>query len=115
MQIGGGFHAHDRDQTARYRAAIDHPVTGPQLVAILRKLTGYDVGGDQVATRSRGVCADHPRRDLMRREFLTVSRPVEAELFTAAAARREWTRLRPLVAWIADHVGPPPGGATDGR
>jgi len=27
---------------------------------------------------------------------------------SAAAARREWTRLRLLVAWIADHVGPPP-------
>jgi uncharacterized protein (TIGR02453 family) len=104
VQIGGGFHAHDKDQTARYRAAVDNPGTGQELEATLQGLKGYQIGGEQVATRPRGVPADHPRLDLMRRHFLTVSRPVPTEDFTVAVARREWTRLRPLVHWIDTNV-----------
>lgn len=106
VQLGGGFHASGRDQTVRYRAAVDHPDTGPQLVTILKRLTGYEVGGEAVATRPRGVPADHPRLELMRRQYLTVSRGLPIEQFTAATARREWTRLRPLISWIDANVGP---------
>jgi uncharacterized protein (TIGR02453 family) len=104
VSVGGGFHAHDKDQTGRYRAAVDNPATGPELQRILRSLTGYHVGGDQVATRPRGVPADHPRLDLMRRHFLSVSRPIPTDEFSVAVARREWTRLRPLVDWIDTFV-----------
>jgi uncharacterized protein (TIGR02453 family) len=106
VQLGGGFHAQGKDQTTRYRAAVDHASTGPELVAILGRLTGYDAGGDQVATRPRGVPADHPRLDLIRRQFLTVSRYLPADVFTATVARREWTRLQPLITWIGANVGP---------
>ena len=109
VQIGGGFHAQSRDHTGRYRAAVDDPDTGPQLAVILGRLTGYQVGGEQVATRPRGVPADHPRLDLMRRQFLTVARDIPADAFTAAVARREWTRLRPLITWIHENVGPAAG------
>jgi uncharacterized protein (TIGR02453 family) len=104
VQLGGGFHADDKDQTARYRAAVDNPGTGQQLEAILMRLNGFQIGGDQVATRPRGVPADHPRLDLMRRRFLTVSRPVPVEELTVALVRREWTRLRPLIDWIDTFV-----------
>jgi uncharacterized protein (TIGR02453 family) len=104
VQLGGGFHARDKDQTARFRAAVDDADTGAALEAILGQLAGYDVGGEQVATRPRGVPADHPRLHLMRRQFLTVGRHLPAESFTKAVARREWTRLRPLVDWIDTYV-----------
>jgi uncharacterized protein (TIGR02453 family) len=106
VQLGGGFHAQGKDQTARYRSAVDDSGTGPQLVAILSRLTGYQAGGDQVATRPRGVPADHPRLDLIRRHFLTVARDIPVDSFTATVARREWTRLRPLIDWIDTNVGP---------
>lgn len=103
--VGGGFHAQNRDETARFRAAVDDHESGSRLVAILAVLTRYDIGGDQVRTRPRGVPADHPRLDLMRREFLTVARRVAPAALTTDAVRADWTRLRPLVAWINRHVG----------
>jgi uncharacterized protein (TIGR02453 family) len=103
--VGGGFHAQSRDETARFRAAVDDNESGSRLVAILALLTGYDIEGDQVRTRPRGVPADHPRLDLMRREFLTVARGIAPSTLTTDAVRADWTRLRPLVAWIVSHVG----------
>jgi hypothetical protein len=42
----------------------------------------------------------------MRRKFLTVARGLEPEEFTVATARREWTRLRPLIGWLRQHIAP---------
>jgi uncharacterized protein (TIGR02453 family) len=106
VHLGGGFHAQGRDQTDRYRSAVDDAGTGGQLAAILGKLAGYQVGGEQVATRPRGVSADHPRLDLMRRKFLTVARGFDVGEFTAATARREWTKLRPLIGWLGETIAP---------
>jgi uncharacterized protein (TIGR02453 family) len=106
--VGGGFHAHSRDQTARWRTAVYQDETGVRLETILRRLTAYEVGGDQVRTRPRGVPTDHPRLDLMRREFLTVARRVPADTVTTATVRTQWTGLRPLLAWIHAHVGGDP-------
>jgi hypothetical protein len=76
-----------------------------RLATILRRLTAYEVGGDQVRTRPRGVPTDHPRLDLMRREFLTVARRVPADTVTTATVRTQWTGL---IAWIHMHVGADP-------
>src|SRR5262245_31491419 len=60
IMVGGGFHAHDKAQTARFRAAIDEEISGKRLVTVVGKLVkgGYAVGGDAVRTRPRGVPAD---------------------------------------------------------
>ncbi|WP_412538175.1 DUF2461 domain-containing protein [Longispora sp. K20-0274] len=113
LLIGGGFHAVDRAQTARYRAAVDDPTTGPALVRIAAAVekAGFELGGDQVRTRPRGVPADHPRLDLMRREFLTAGRHVSAAEAVALAdlvpvVSKGWKVLRPLLDWIATNAPP---------
>jgi uncharacterized protein (TIGR02453 family) len=107
VRLGGGFHAHDRAHTARFRAAVDSPATGPALATLVTSLerAGFEIGGDQVRTRPRGVAPDHPRLELMRREFLTAARPADPP--TTASIRAGWARLRPLVEWIRSHA--PPG------
>jgi uncharacterized protein (DUF2461 family) len=96
VRVGGGFHAHDRDHTARWRAAVDSPTAGPALVELVDTLekAGFEVGGTQVRTRLRGVPPDHPRLDLMRREFLTAARP--ADPATRTTIRAGYDELRPL-------------------
>ncbi len=106
VSVGGGFHTQDRAVLARFRAAVD-AAGGAELASIVAALagSGFELGGTQVATRPRGVPADHPRLDLMRREYLTASRRHEPEDTTGpeflAAARADWLALRPLVGWLA--------------
>jgi uncharacterized protein (TIGR02453 family) len=109
----GGFYTHSREQTARYRAAVDAPATGIALEKIVRALTrhGYTIGGDRVKTRPRGCPPDHPRLELMRHESLTAARrhPAGPELEGRASlelVRTDWRRLRPLVDWVETNVGP---------
>lgn len=115
VRIGGGFHAHDKAQTTRFRAAVDDEITGAELVAITTKLqkAGYALGGDKVKTRPRGVDPNHPRLDLMRHEFLTVACDVPHEKSTSvdfgSVASGHWKRIRPLVVWCL--VNAPPSSA----
>jgi uncharacterized protein (TIGR02453 family) len=106
VRIGGGFHARDREHTARWRAAVDSESAGPAVAALVEALVraGFEIGGDQVRTRPRGVAPDHPRLDLMRREFLTAARAVDPA--TADAIRAGYRDLRPLIAWIIANAPP---------
>jgi uncharacterized protein (TIGR02453 family) len=110
--VGGGFHARDRDATARFRAAVDDTEAGEDLARIAAGLekAGFELGGDQVRTRPRGVAPDHPRLELMRREFLTVGRqmppsPAMATKAFATTVKKDWKLVRPLVDWVTTHVG----------
>jgi len=112
LTTGGGFHAHSRDQTARYRAAVSAPASGAALAALVASLvdSGFTLSGDQVKTRPRGVPADHPRLELMRHESLVAVRHHEPDpsLHTAAASkvvRDDWRALSPLVEWVVTNVG----------
>lgn len=112
LYVGGGFHTQQRDQTKRFRAAIDQDVAGGDLEVIVAKLEkrGLEIGGAQVATRPRGVPADHPRLDLMRREYITAGRAIApseaggAEF--AALVRKDWRALTPLIEWIMKYAAP---------
>jgi uncharacterized protein (TIGR02453 family) len=112
LYTAAGFHTHSKEQTAAYRSAVDAPGTGGELEALVAQLVsaGFELGGDRVKTRPRGVAADHPRLDLMRHESLLAGRrhtPAPA-LHTAATAdlvRADWVTLRPLVAWVVAFVG----------
>lgn len=114
LSLGGGFHPQDRAQTRRFRSAVDDQAAGPELARIVRTLRrkGFQIGGRQVATRPRGVPADHPRLDLIRREYVTVARGLPPEPLAAAPLRRvtadAWAEVRPLVEWLLRHAHPEP-------
>jgi uncharacterized protein (TIGR02453 family) len=112
LYVAGGFHAHSKEQTARYRAAVDAPGPGGALEKITAKLAeaGFELGGDRVKTRPRGVPADHPRLALMRHESLVAGRRHEPSpsLHTAetlSVIRGEWQSLKPLLDWVTENVG----------
>lgn len=116
LLTGGGFHARDAAHTGEYRAAVTRTDSGERLASVVASLaeTGFEIEGEQVATRPRGVSPEHPRLSLVRRKWLTASRryPPSPRLAAASAAalvRSDWDRLRPLIDWIADYC--PPGMA----
>jgi uncharacterized protein (TIGR02453 family) len=107
LLVSGGFHARDAAQIRQYRAAVTDRGSGERLAAVVASLAGagFTIEGEQVASLPRGVSADHPRVDLVRRKWLTACRryppsPRLAGESAAAQVRSDWTRLRPLVDWI---------------
>lgn len=101
LMTGGGFHPTGRDQLPRLRAAIDAPRSGQELRRVVDHVTaaGFDLGGDQVATRPRGVPADHPRLELMRFKTLIAKREHGAPTWLATPeavehVRADWRCVR---------------------
>jgi uncharacterized protein (DUF2461 family) len=100
------------DQVARYRAAVDADATGDQLTDIVDALRrqGFQIGGETLATRPKGVAADHPRIELMRHKSLIAWRDhgTPAWMSTGSVVRHvrdDWRAIRPMVDWIREHVG----------
>ena len=115
LLVSGGFHARDAAHTRAYRAAVADPGAGTRLAAVVAALggAGFTIEGEQVATRPRGVPADHPRLDLLRRKWLTASRryppsPLLSGEPAADQVRSDWARLRPLIDWITATCPPGP-------
>lgn len=112
LMTGGGFYPTGPDQLPRLRAAIDTPRSGQQLQRIVDELAaaGFALGGDRVATRPRGVPADHPRLELMRFKHLIASCEHGAPPWLSTPevvehVRADWRTVRPLVDWLSEHVG----------
>ncbi|MEP6796541.1 MAG: DUF2461 domain-containing protein [Lapillicoccus sp.] len=112
LTLGGGSMHNAPDQLARLRAAVDDGASGGELVAIVKTLRrkGFQVGGEVMKTRPRGVAADHPRLELMRHKSIIVWRdhgtpPWMSTPAVVAKVRADWRAVRPLGAWLTDHVG----------
>ncbi len=112
LMLGAGWYAPTPEQVSRYRAAIDAgtPVPALRRQFALLEQSGWEVGGDLLKTRPRGVPADHPDLDLLRHRSVVVSRTFDYELpllGTAKAGdlvREAWRSCRPVVAWLTEHV-----------
>src|SRR5690625_6798228 len=105
LLVAGGFHSHEPDQVERYRAAVDDERRGGELTRIVEKLTadGFELDGDRLKTRPRGVDANHPRLELLRYRSLTADQRLGFPdwLHTPAAADHvsaAWRSIRPPVA-----------------
>ena len=112
LYVGGGFYNGSPEQVARFRETVADDVRGPELQAILAKLTkaGFTIGGEQLKTKPKGYDADHPRIDLLRHKSLTAGKEFGAPkwLSTKRAAtevRKAWESIRPLNDWLAAVVG----------
>jgi uncharacterized protein (TIGR02453 family) len=113
LSTGGGFYPTGPDQLARLRAAVDAPASGTALERVVGAVreAGFELAGDQVATRPRGVPADHPRLELMRFKNLVARREHGAPEWLSTPdvvehVRADWRAVRPLVEWLTEHVGP---------
>lgn len=113
LLTGGGFHSHAPDQVERYRDAVADERRGVALDRLVGRLLddGWQLSGDVLKTRPRGIPQDHPRLALLRHRSLVAVRDhgAPAWLHTAEAVDRvrgDWRALRPLVDWVAEHVGP---------
>ncbi|MGQ0831009.1 MAG: DUF2461 domain-containing protein [Microthrixaceae bacterium] len=113
LHVGGGAYHLQRDQLARYRAAVADDRTGTELEDIaagLRTAKAEVTGRSQLKTAPRGFSAEHPRIDLLRQDGLIGiwAHPPRAWLHTTGAADRVaegWRRLALLNGWLRTHVG----------
>lgn len=120
--LGGGYHARDAAQLARYRDAVSADDSGEQLTAIVRALSrrSFRLIGDSLKACPRGFDRDHPRLELLRQRDLVVQRQhgTPKWLHTAKVLERvraDWEAVRPLNDWLAEHVGPSANPATRWR
>ncbi len=111
LMVAGGWYAPAGRQLERYRGAVDGPA-GAELERLVQAAgRRFHVDTNPLATRPRGVPADHPRLGLLRARKLVVERryPIEPWMSTSTAVTRvrdDWRSMRSLIDWLADHVGP---------
>src|SRR5262245_5751413 len=113
LLVAAGLHAPASDQLARYRAAIDD---GRRAAAFERALAtaeaaGLEPAAPELQRAPRGYPLDHPRIERLRMKEITVHRrhALESWLHTPkcdSCIRTELEAARPLVTWLAKHVGP---------
>ena len=99
LWVEGGWLRSSSDQVARYRAAVDRELE--TTVASLRAL-GYELLGERLKRADSELLAYRSLvagRSLGAGEWLATNEPVRR-------VRAEWRNLRPLVSWLAEHVGP---------
>jgi uncharacterized protein (TIGR02453 family) len=112
LMVAAGWYAPRGPQVHRYRDAVAGP-TGEVLQSVVDRLrrARYEIDGDVMRTRPRGVDPDHPRIDLLRHRSLVAMRRWEpaAWMGTRTALTRvrdAWRAMTPLVEWLTDSVGP---------
>jgi uncharacterized protein (TIGR02453 family) len=114
LMVGTGLYDMAADQLERYRAAVDDPTTGFELVDLLRPLEkrGFRAFAQSaLKTAPRGFAKDHPRLDLLRLKGLALSKQLGTGPWLHTAKVRQkvedaWTACDPVNAWLERNVGP---------
>lgn len=111
VRLGAGFYHASPDRLAGYREAVAADGSGRQLSAIVNKLrsAGFDIGGDRLKTRPRGIDPGHPRLELLRHRSLVAGRllgfdPVIHSAELVEVVRADFRALSPLVDWVVRHT-----------
>ncbi len=112
LMVAGGWYSPQGQQVAEFREAIESGQAG-YVRGLIKKLEkkGWEIDGQPLKTRPRGVAADHPDLDLLRFRALTASKTYQSKsgwerVQTFTRVRTDWRQLQPLTEWLADHVGP---------
>ena len=113
LLVGAGLHHPATDQLERFRQAIDDARRAKGFERALRAArdAGLEIIDPVLKRAPRGYPHNHPRIEHLRRKHLTVFRrhALEPWLHEPACTERvvaELESTRPLVAWLAKHVGP---------
>ncbi len=112
LYVAGGWYDPAGPQVARYREVVDGPAGAEleRVVGVLDK-EGYELGGDVLKTRPRGVDPDHPRIELLRHRSVVTGHRWEPAAWmsrpsAATRVRDAWRTMQPLVEWLSANVGP---------
>jgi len=113
LLVAAGLHRPSSDQLDRFRAAIDDGRRAKAFERALQTATdaGLELAPPALKRAPRGYSPEHPRLDLLRRKQLTVARRHELEPWLheprcTQLVAAQLDAARPLVAWLAKHVGP---------
>jgi uncharacterized protein (TIGR02453 family) len=113
LLVAAGLHQPSSDQLDRFRTAMnDRRLAGGFERAVAAATgAGLELASPALKRAPRGYPPDHPRIDLLRLKELTVSRRHELAAWLHEERCREVVRAqleaaRPLVVWLATHVGP---------
>jgi len=113
LLLGGGYHSNSPAQLARFRTAVDAPVSGSALASIVEALpgAGFDIEGEKLKTVPRGFPKDHPRAELLKHKTLHAGAMLGCpEWMSTAGSVQEvaarWEQLRPLVDWVIRYAAP---------
>ena len=113
LLVAAGLYQPSSDQLERFRAAIDDArlARGFERAVAAAAGAGLELAAPVLKRAPRGYPADHPRGGVLRLKSLTVSCRHELAPWLHEARCREVVRAqleaaRPLVAWLAKHVGP---------
>jgi uncharacterized protein (TIGR02453 family) len=118
LLVAAGLHRPATDQLERFRAAIDDARRAAAFERAVRaaEAAGLEVPPPELKRSPRGYPQDHPRIDRLRLKQITVSRrhalePWLHEPRCYDVIASELDSARPLVAWLAKHVGPSTRGS----
>lgn len=113
LLVAAGMHSPASDQLDRFRAAVDDGRRANGFERALAKATaaGLELPPFELKRAPRGYPQNHPRIDLLRLKQLAVYKrhPLRRWLHTRECDKRvraELDSARPLVAWLAENVGP---------
>ncbi|HWF50281.1 MAG TPA: DUF2461 domain-containing protein [Solirubrobacteraceae bacterium] len=113
LLVAAGLYRPAPDQLERYRAAMDDDRHAEQFEATIAAATagGLAPAEPTLKRAPRGYAPDHPRIERLRMKELIVHRlhPLEPWLHKPDCdqrLQRELEAARPLVEWLAAHVGP---------
>jgi uncharacterized protein (TIGR02453 family) len=111
--LGGGYYQLQKDQLARFRAAVVDDATGAELASIVAALekARYELGGEHLKRVPPAFDKDHPRARFLRHKglYAGIHHDPAAWMGTKKAAERvasAWRAMGPLHAWLHAHVGP---------
>ena len=116
LLVGAGLHHPASDQLERFRAALDDErrARGFKRAVAAAAEAGLTLVEPALKRAPRGYPGDHPRLDWLRLKNVPVFARHDLEPWLHEERCREvvGTQLdaaRPLVTWLAEHVGPPNG------
>ena len=118
LLVGAGLHHPASDQLERFRRAIDDGRKAASFEKTVKTAAaeGLALIEPELKRAPRGYPQDHPRIDRLRLKRITLHRrhPIGPWLHKPRADKLVRTQLdaaRPLVTWLARHVGPPADSA----
>src|SRR3954453_19146700 len=113
LLVAAGLHRPSSDQLERFRTAIDDGRKAASFEKAVKAAAdeGLTLTEPELKPAPRGYPEDHPRIDRLRLKSATVSKrhPLGPRLHKPRADKLVRTQLdaaRPLVRWLANHVGP---------